>query len=388
MADYKLKITHLCVGLGLSVLIELDYMDTIQKHYVGLLDCGSITGGRKFYGPALEKIIEAVHCNNGYINYLHISHFDADHYNLLENLAKSYRRKYNTGIEVIKLCFGCVGNKDPEDIAKKMQIFFNVGDLYALTNVYCYPEGSIYSCTPSDQNCTCLYENINLGTDLYFRICPILYHAHLIPINQIQDEGVEINTGSSILLATIVEETGGTITPYVSYVFTGDATLETMKILLNKKLCFRQEPKLILVSHHGAKRHIADNEDNNNYDTLKCFLRTVGPSGAVVSAKCKNQVGWTHPHSDTIDAYLNFLLEIPNFSQKLTAFCWDAQEGMVVRQGTTNRMFYQTFRLSNEDIEDKTPYIKCNNSMYERIDVEMTSGSTDPENFSLDEKIR
>ena len=48
MADYNLKITHLCVGLGLSVLIELDYIHpaTGAGRFVGLMDCGTIAGGK------------------------------------------------------------------------------------------------------------------------------------------------------------------------------------------------------------------------------------------------------------------------------------------------------------------------------------------------------
>lgn len=397
MVNYKLKITHLCVGLGLSVLIELNYTHPINgdRHYVGLLDCGSITGGSTFYEPALQKIITAVNNNGGIIDYLHISHFDEDHYNKLGKLAQLYQSAYRVRITVRKLFFGCTGDKDSAYIAGKMRQFFIVNNLYELTNNYFFRNGNIYFCPPPDHPVACLYENIELDNHLYFRICPILYHAHLLPaaygltdIN-IQDAGVRINTGSSVLLATIVKEQEGTVTPYVSYIFTGDATLETMKILQKiTGLVFGQENKLILISHHGAKRHVADDEYTNNYTTLRAFLDRVRPAGAVVSAKCKNQNGWTHPHSDTMDVYADYVYKIPDFVQNLTGFYWDnANGGMVVRQGITDGMFYQTFRL-NGTVQNGALYRNCSNSSYERIDVEMTNDSTDPINFSLSEYRR
>lgn len=400
MANYNLKITHLCVGLGLSVLIELDYTHpaTGAGRFVGLLDCGTIAGGKSFYEPALQQIAAAVNNNGGYINYLHISHFDDDHYNKLGTLAVLYNSTYHAGITVGKFFFGCVGDKNSAEIAAAVRQIFHINNLYELTDRSYHRNGYPYFCPAPDNPYACLYENIELDNNLYFRICPILYHAHLIPAHygltdiNIQDAGVKINTGSSILLVTIVEESvvGGVIndTPYISYVFTGDATLETMKILQKAGILFGQEHKLILVSHHGAKRHVADDENTNDYTTLNCFLNQVSPSGAVVSAKCKNQIGWTHPHMDTMDVYENYLYNPSGFSQNLTSFYWDGANGkMTVRQGTTDRLFYQTFRL-NGTVQNGTFYGNCAKSSYERIDVVMTSDSTNPRNFTVTENIR
>ncbi len=398
MANYALQITHLCIGLGLSVLIELE--NGGSKCFLGLLDCGSVTGESGFWDKALEQIITAVDNRGGCIDYLHISHFDKDHYNKLENLAGLYMEKHKdkpaAKIKVKKVIFGCLGQKNQAEIKGKMKSYFDVADanLYVFVADQFAPVRNIYCCPQASAWSSCLYENILLDTNLYFRICPILYHAHLMPKEfhldiSLGGSGVMINTGSSILLVTIVADDGTNAVPYVSYVFTGDATLQTMQIMKSRGFQFGSENKLVLVPHHGAKRHMADDEDTSNFDTLKGVLKTIGPASAVVSAKCTNRRGWTHPNADTIAVYLPYLQKPPSFSQRLTGFIWDkAKDAMKVKQGTADCMFYETFRLDQTKVKDEVLYHTCDAGSYEKIDVRMTSTYQDPRNFTMSEHIR
>lgn len=410
---YNLKITHLCMGLGLSVLIELNYSYDIYytSRFVGLLDCGSIGGGEAFYGPALNKIKNAVSLNGGVLDYVHISHFDADHYNKLKILGKKYQEE-NEGskIWIHKIYFGCTGNKDVECIKKMLQECFNIWEgNFMILNDYWYCPGSLYK-AHSESPCFHDY-SIDLGNQYYFNISMLLYHAHLCPTYypeleniHLDNEGVLINTGSSILMVSITKEEMNTIIPKVSYIFTGDATLKTMQIMryIQEKqmtLRFCKEYKLLQIAHHGAKRYVADNEEANDFPTLKWFLDMIRPSAAVVSAKCKNLSGWTHPNYDTMQVYGDFLHPVPGPGWNLTSFVWDRQiEKMKVRQCHTNKLLYETFRLKSDEecagdkkyVGDGDLYERYNkdSTYYEKIDVAAYTGSYYEDTMHMCEELR
>ncbi len=394
MGNYELKITHLCVGLGLSVLIELQYGNLPQR-FVGLLDCGSINGGDNFYGPALEKIAVAVANNNGVLNYVHISHFDADHFNKMDELGRKYKSNFKNKIKIEKMYFGCVGNKNVNKLKRTVIYNFEINEnniFIYLKNFY-YNSGIPYVFPYGPENS--LFVNIPLDTNLFFRICPLLYHGHLMPdkyqeLNQIQlhDNSVLINTGSSILLVTIVGEAGGMIYPQFSYIFTGDATVETMKIMRHISLWFGYESKAIGIAHHGAKRHVADDEERNDYSTLIWFLRDLlhCPNAAIVSAKCKNQKGWTHPHIDTMGIYNQLISSSSPRIMPVTCFKWEGSQ-MKVCQSTTTKLLYETFKLNNQ-VVDGTVYKYCGSDKYLLYDIEMETTNQAPAQFWIREISR
>lgn len=393
MAGYHLKITHLCVGQGLSVLIELEYEnENGQGRFVGLLDCGSLAGGERFWGPALSRIDEAVSKNENVLNYVHISHFDCDHYNLLEKLGARYDKQHGEQISIERMYFGCTGDQDIDQIKESIRNSFVVEEdnLYVLNWVCGMSQNNPYQLA-RDERAARLFVNIELDEGLFFRICPTLFHPHLWPkrttglaFKTLADPGVLINTGSSVLLVTIVEEDEKNIFPRVSYLFTGDATLETMKIMqLKQNLTFCTEKKMIQVAHHGAKRHVADDENNNNYTTLQWLLNTFNPESAVVSAKCKNQSGWTHPHPDTMGVYESYVTGMGQQSF-ITCFEWEEnREKMKIRQYSTTKKLYETFKI-NEAVWDDTLYQSVGKENYLLYDVVAESDSGNP--YVLDTK--
>lgn len=384
MAGYHLKITHLCVGQGLSVLIELEYEnENGQGRFVGLLDCGSLAGGERFWGPALGQIDEAVSKNGNMLNYVHISHFDRDHYNLLNRLGDGYAEQHGKKISIERMYFGCTGNRNINQIKERIMNSFAVEEdnLYILNWVCGMSKNNPYHLA-SDERAARLFVNIELDEGLFFRICPTLFHPHLWPGRveglesvDLSGSGVLINTGSSVLLVTIVTEDEKNIFPRVSYLFTGDATLETMKIMqLKQNLTFCTEKKMIQVAHHGAKRHVADDESNNNYTTLQWLLNTFNPESAVVSAKCKNQNGWTHPHPDTMRVYESHVTGMRQQSF-ITCFEWVGNKAkMSIRQYPVTKKLYETFKI-NDAVSDGTLYQSVGEVNYLLYDVVAESDS-------------
>ncbi len=386
MGTYKLTVTHLCMGLGLSVLIKLSYNNK-KDTFLALLDCGSIVGANYVCKTALEKIANEVKGNGNVLDYVHISHFDRDHYNQLKVLGEGYLGQYDECIRIKKMIFGCTGNRNIANIKQTFRGCFQIdtmlirqGDFGNLSR------GGGYGIPPISAYRE-LCEEIALGEDLYFRIVPILYHAQLAPQRRaglgnirLHDNGVYINTGSSLLMVTVVLETESKLEPEVSYLFTGDATVETMKILRAlADVHFENEQKLLLIAHHGARRHVADREKTNtrpnDFSTLRWFLDLVKPNAAVVSAMCKNQNGWTHPHDDTMDVYNAFIQGEAEKVRTVTNFeC--VNKKIVVRQRETDKRLYETFKL--DGTVDGTYYGKCNSGDYRFYDITALSDSNDP----------
>lgn len=391
MGDYELTITHLSMGLGLSVLIKLNYND---GRFLGLLDCGSIVGAQMVCNDALQKIANEVEGNQNVLNYVHISHFDRDHYNMLKNLGEGYAERHRTRIQIEKMIFGCTGDKDIETLKQTFNNCFDIEVMYIRQGALGHLTRGFGYGLPKIPEYQELCVEIKLGENLYFRIIPILYHAQLAPERRaglenihLNDNGVYINTGSSVLMVTVVLETESVLEPRVSYIFTGDATVETMKIL--KALAdirFKNENKLLLIAHHGARRHVADKEKTNScpndFTTLTWFLDLIRPNAAVVSAMCKNQKGWTHPHDDTMDVYNSYIQSEAEAAMPVTNF--ECVRGtIVVRQRETQKRLYETFKL--DQIDDNTLYRKCSNENYLFFDIEASTGSSDPDRICISE---
>ena len=386
MGNYNLTITHLCVGLGLSVLIRLRYND--GNTFLALLDCGSIVGADYVCGTALQTIADEVWDHGNVLDYVHISHFDRDHYNKLKELGESYLRQYGEYIRIKKMIFGCAGNRDITKIEQTFRGCFQINTMLIRQGGFGnLNRGGGYKMPPIPEYRE-LCEEIALGENLYFRIIPILYHAQLAPERiaglgniHLYDKGVYINTGSSLLMVSVVFETESRLEPKVSYIFTGDATVETMKILRAlANIQFKNEQKLLLIAHHGARRHVADRERTNtwpnDFSTLRWFLGLVNPNAAVVSAMCKNQNGWTHPHDDTMDVYHAFVQAETGEERLVTNFeCINKK--IVVRQRGTKKLLYETFKLTQTD--DGTLYRNCNRENYLFYDIKATSGSNEPD---------
>lgn len=389
MGDYELTITHLSMGLGLSVLIKLNYNDG-RDTFLGLFDCGSIVGEECTWGNALKKIMNEVQANQNVLNYVHISHFDVDHYNKLENLGIDYQEISGTRIRIEKMIFGCTGDKDIETLRQTFNSSFDIEVMYIRQGALGHLTRGFGYGLPKIPEYQELCVEIELGENLYFRIIPILYHAQLAPKRreglksiQLHNAGVYINTGSSVLMVTVVLETESVLEPRVSYIFTGDATVETMKIL--EKLAdirFKNENKLLLIAHHGARRHVADKEKTNNFATLEWFLGLVKPNAAVVSAMCKKQKGWTHPHDDTMKVYSSYIQSEAGKAMPVTSF--ECVGGTIlVRQKETNKRLYETFKL--DEIGDNTLYRKCRNEHYLFYDIEASTSSSDPDEIYIRE---
>lgn len=78
-----------------------------------------------------------------------------------------------------------------------------------------------------------------------------------------------------------------------SFLFTGDATDKTERLILNKNI----EVDVLKVGHHGSK-----------YSTTNKFLNTVNPKYAIISVGTPNS--YEHPHTKTITKLNNKNIEI------------------------------------------------------------------------------
>ena len=76
----------------------------------------------------------------------------------------------------------------------------------------------------------------------------------------------------------------------VSFLFTGDATVDSEQSMLNASLSLQSD--VLKVGHHGS-----------NTSTSQAFLNAVNPSYAVISCGINNTYG--HPHIETIQKLLN-----------------------------------------------------------------------------------
>ena len=159
-----------------------------------------------------------------------------------------------------------------------------------------------------------------------------------------------INSGSSIVLVTLLNNYGG---PISSYLFTGDATSLTLNILNQQNYYFMKEPKAILIPHHGAVKKIY--ETNEEKQILNAFLNKYQPYVAIVSAKClalQNRKGWLHPHYTIIQRYLECPLSNFSYPHMVTSFSqsdtlqWhlDAYLPMIHTTYWSHQLFHPAFQ--------------------------------------------
>ena len=348
MADFDLDITTLCVGQGLSVLIELKYQG---GSFVGLLDCGTAQKSKTNYKAAITKIKNAIINNGNKLNYLHISHFDKDHYNLLEILSQEFGRK----IPLDKVVFGSVAD-DCSEIREKVETYkrtiseyFEIDqkNIYSLKFWYGLRRQGTYG-DPSLEVVQKISYIINdLEGGYAFKIVPLIFHAQLI--NRIMSglsedcpvgKGVPINAGSTILLITLVKDAD---IPQASYIFTGDAIAYTYRILnAQENLKFGNEKKMLLISHHGAIRKIA--ETRKDIKSLDDLLTKIQPTAAVVSAQSNGN--WEHPNSQVIAQYKKFRSIEQTDGHKFTSL-YKQDQTMWVQSYNMEKRIYQTCYIDN-----------------------------------------
>jgi len=352
---FKVEITHLCVGLGLSVVTDITLPD--GGKYLLLFDLGSTVGGPDFYGEALDTLSEMIGANGDTINYVHISHLDRDHYNKFRKLRELHGRL----ITVERLVVGGVGSNADEIRVRKVRLEEQL-EGYGLVNGCYYvdsgvSEGWPYSLCDNPEFPTV---DIDLGDGYSYRMNPLLYRADIYPGYETLEDSVAINTGSSLLLSSVVKGAE----PCVSYFFTGDATGYTMEIFLEKCKCqFGNEKKLMTISHHGTKVHVSDNNDDN-FNTLNKFLNKYTPEYAVVSAKCKNQAGWAHPDINTIRAYEKRVTGKTG-THTLTAFK-DCRGEIRTAPINLEKAIYGTFGIDQAQADVEYSRYVNNNSLHQR----------------------
>ena len=287
---FKITFGHLAVGQGLAAFTDLSYGD--QGRFLALMDLGSSAGGKDFYQDSLNQIINAVYKNNHTLNYVHISHLDADHYNLFPHLGAQYLERYGKRITIARFGIGGAGLMDPQQIQNFIaENFgcFQLPDFYYTDNGQgFYRTGNPYTPFVMDQFVKDWDVSIEIEPMIDFRINILFYRACFFDdvFDRLSNNhGAFINTGSTMILISIVRvlnpQNRSHVKPIVSYLFTGDATIDTLKCFLDVgQFQFQDEPKALLIPHHGTKLHIADNPDTNNADTfitLNRFLRNLPP---------------------------------------------------------------------------------------------------------------
>ena len=287
---YELKITHFAVGQGLCVVVTLRN-DIGELFYLGILDMGS-SNGITYAHTTINSLTTLIKENHGKINYVLVSHQDKDHYNLFESLATKYK-SFNPEnpiimIEKLLLGFSPVPNGGPAkaiferlyNIKPEFVYYINKDMLSRINrNPYVFQEWSEVQ----------IDEDIDLNGNFIFQI-------HCLLAGAFYENDFSTNTGSIIVLITILNNNGGSAAEY-SYLFTGDATANTFERLNKIKYVFnKKNSRSILIPHHGSYPSM-----NSNISALTTFLENYAPNSAFVSAKATNSQ--FHPRSEIMNLF-------------------------------------------------------------------------------------
>lgn len=336
--EVGVEITHLAVGMGLSVVAEI-YGES-ENHLI-IMDCGSVSR-KEFYGNAIETLCEIIERNGSKIDRVYISHIDSDHINKFKFLSGEFYKKYGNMITSDKLIVGGMGpyNQMGKVKVNRVAKFIHSHEIVYLTEGYgC---GNPYGITAksTDEH----FETVRYGIngELEFRLNILLSRADKFPMCAKLDEGVLKNTGSTILIMSIVNINDRQ--PIMSYLFTGDMTRYTMNIFLkyDKPLYIGEEKKLLTIPHHGTDVHYRD----TSFEEVGKFLERYKPDYAVVSSKCKTAEGWNHPHKDTINKYIEGM-ESGVHTHRVTAFYEDRRKQKFTEQIETEKGVYGTFEITD-----------------------------------------
>lgn len=332
------------MGQGLCVFIDLNYQyATENKRFLAILDMGSTSPYDTKTTDSIKTIDEEINNNNKTVNYIHISHYDNDHYGLfcqLKNLSK-----------IERLCIGGV-NKDfsftkadqDEMIKKIFPLNIIVNDRYFKNYAYVIPYLNVYFNLENEYNHTPSV-TIPIDDNITFVMNPLAYRADLYSMPSLFGKGSDssflINSGSSIILVSLVENES---VPICSYLFTGDATWHTLYCLNTLIIHFGKETKCILIPHHGAYKNLYETPQEQKI--LNEFLNKYNPNIAFVSAKCmelySNKKGWLHPHHLIIKRYLECELNDTVLPQHITSFS-RSDSGVVIDNELIMKSLYCTY---------------------------------------------
>lgn len=301
---YDLKITHFSVGQGLCVLIHLQR--DVPNTFLGLLDMGTLSNQRIYAADAITSIQSVINSNSGVLDYVHISHLDSDHYNLFKKLSITSIKKLVIGGNNTKVSVGSIFSQGCRLVKT-----------YKLNTYTKFPAQNPYMRSTRD-----LDTEVDLENNIFFRINTLIYRADLVQLID-NNSSLKINTGSSIVLVSVVHDDGTTIEPGISYLFTGDSTCYTLAQFNKENYQFNTglDDRIVLIPHHGTERNMI--EDNTH---LQSFLEQYSPLTAVVSAKCMRKQGWAHPAKAIIDIYSDIVHE--NEDHLFTSF--EVKQGNII----------------------------------------------------------
>lgn len=268
---YRLEIKHYGVQQGLGVLVTLyeedDEYETLL--FVGLLDFGSKNTFATEY--QLNEISETINDNGGIVDYILISHQDADHYNLFSAIGSHYLKKYKKYITVEKIVVG--GGPALRSVINEFSEFIHYNFIflqikYSLAGV--------------------LYNNNN-NNKIWDIWLPLEDNSAFCCQIIVANQGDSKNTKSCIALLSLINPEGQ---PVYSYLFTGDATNRTFPYI--SKFNFSDELKLMLIPHHGS----LNTTKGDNFSELNELFLKYKPYRAVVSGDPSHK--WEHPHNEVI----------------------------------------------------------------------------------------
>lgn len=317
---YRLEITHFSVGQGLCVLIQLRSDSGV---FLGLLDMGTLSNADIYANEAIESIQNVLDNNDKILNYVHISHLDSDHYNLFKKLSI---------VRIKKLIIG--GNRQNVTTNMIFPTVSQIDKIYRTNQNECFPGQDPYMTSSRD-----LDTEVNLGNNFFFRINTLIYRADVVQ-SIANNPSLKINTGSSIVLVSVVYDNRTRIVPGISYLFTGDSTCYTLAQFNELEYQLKEQgDRIIQVPHHGTERNMIENST-----FLESFLRKYSPTTAVVSAKCLRRRGWVHPAKSIMDIYHSTVAR-DDESHLFTSFRINQCNNIEVVSENIKASMFCTFRL-------------------------------------------
>lgn len=298
---FAIRISTLYIGQGLCNVIEVhkgiaafslpdieDGHPTFAeggKHgqatleFLAIVDMGTIDaqiGGSAFQCSAAVKFVELLlrkKRNPGVIDYVYISHTDADHFNGFQELTEPFKTNplfpgKNYYLSINNLVVGGtlrpnIAGYDPQ-MAMWLETFigeyhYEVPNPLSYSSAYYFPLSNPYATAPMPDSSSSIHFEFDLGDNHVMRANVLVqrgpFSAGFPKTERVTSRDIFVNAGSVILLVSVVDIRDNSIK--ISALMPGDATWETFSWFLNKPVIgapylFGNERKYFVVPHHGS----------------------------------------------------------------------------------------------------------------------------------------
>ncbi|MDR3000467.1 MAG: hypothetical protein LBU89_04295 [Fibromonadaceae bacterium] len=273
--------------------------------FLGLVDFGSKNTDARHYNYALQYIAELIEIRsqgpnifggtvgNGVkgLDYVNISHVHKDHYNKIGTLADFFVNTFQIKLHIDRLIISGASNAKIAEVINKYEREQH-STAYHLTG-FRMPGAYPYTANGNslfpviiglNSYVQCRIHNL-MHQAQYIGECPKIYH---------------VNTGSTMLLLSVMRQTPLGEKPAFTCLFTGDATEHTLQRFTDPLYKFDAETKYVTIPHHGSETTIQIY--NKNFTTLARFLDNYPPH--IASASANKEATYYHPQQSVLNEFI------------------------------------------------------------------------------------